>query len=147
LDFVDVDVEWDTKVFISPRALTLMQTEWGDGCVTLVQNFFETVLQRIKDGDNVGAEALLQELREPNETHLGLSHAKSRGRALGDASAHNVWRALIPACADFDSRWDSQDADFLIRCSEQEEARDGGSDWGSNGLHIGGFAAVGAALW
>jgi hypothetical protein len=54
---------------------------------------------------------------------------------------------LIPACADFDSRWDSQDADFLIRCSEQEEARDGGSDWGSNGLHIGGFAAVGAALW
>jgi hypothetical protein len=94
LDFVDVDVEWDTKVFISPRALTLMQTDWGDGCVTLVQNFFETVLQRIKDGDNAGAEALLQELREPNETHLGLSHAKSRGRALGDESAHDVWRAL-----------------------------------------------------
>jgi hypothetical protein len=94
LDFVDVDVEWDTKVFISPRALTLMHTDWGDGCVTLVQNFFETVLQRIKDGDNAGAEALLQELREPNETHLGLSHAKSRGRALGDESAHDVWRAL-----------------------------------------------------
>jgi hypothetical protein len=42
---------------------------------------------------------------------------------------------------------DSQDADFLIRCSEQEEARDGGSDWGSRRLHIGGFAAFGAALW
>jgi hypothetical protein len=94
LDFVDVDVERDTRVFVSPRALTLMQTDWGDGCVSLVQNFFETVLQRIKSGDDADAEALLQELREPNETHLGLSRARSRGRALGDESAHDVWSAL-----------------------------------------------------
>lgn len=90
LDFVDVDVERDTKVFVSPRALTLMQTDWGDGCVSLVQNFFETVLQLIKCGDDVGAETLLRELREPNETHLGMSRGKSRGRALGDESAHDV---------------------------------------------------------
>lgn len=94
LDFVDVDVELDTKVFISPRALTLMQTDWGDGCVSLVQNFFEVVLQLIKDGCNSEAEALLRELREPNETHLGMSRGRSRGRALGDESAHDVWSAL-----------------------------------------------------
>lgn len=99
LDFVDVDVERDTKVFLSPRALTLMQTDWGDDCVSLVQNFFETVLQRIKSGDNAGAEALLQELREPNETHLGLSRGKSRGRALGNESAHDVWSALSKSAA------------------------------------------------
>jgi hypothetical protein len=99
LDFVDVDVERDTKVFVSPRALTLMQTDWGDGCVSLVQNFFEAVLQRIKDGDDAGAEALLQELKEPNETHLGMSRGKSRGRALGDESAHDVWSALSQSAA------------------------------------------------
>lgn len=99
LDFVDVDVGRDTKVFVSPRALTLMQTDWGDGCVSLVQNFFETVLQRIKDGDDAGAEALLKELREPNETHLGMSRGKSRGRALGDESAHDVWSALSQSAA------------------------------------------------
>ena len=99
LDFVDVDIERDTRVFLSPRALTLMQTDWGDGCVTLVQNFFETVLQCIKSGDNAKAEALLQELREPNETHLGMSQGKSRGRALGDESAHNVWSALSQSAA------------------------------------------------
>lgn len=99
LDFVDVDIELDTKVFVSPRALTLMQTDWGDGCVSLVQNFFETVLHRIKSGDDVGAEALLQELREPNETHLGMSSGRSRGRALGDESAHDVWSALSQSAA------------------------------------------------
>jgi hypothetical protein len=99
LDFVDVDIERDTRVFLSPRALTLMQTDWGDGCVTLVQNFFETVLHCIKNGDNAKAEALLQELREPNETHLGMSQGRSRGRALGDESAHDVWSALSQSAA------------------------------------------------
>ena len=99
LDFVDVDVERDTRVFVSPRALTLMQTDWGDGCVSLIQNYFETVLNLIKDGKNAQAEALLQELREPNETHLGMSQAKSRGRALGNESAHDVWAALSQSAA------------------------------------------------
>lgn len=99
LDFVDVDVERDTRVFVSPRALALMQTDWGDGCVSLIQNFFETVLQLIKDGKNDKAEALLQELREPNETHLGMSRGKSRGRALGNDSAHDVWAALSQSAA------------------------------------------------
>lgn len=99
LDFVDVDVERDTRVFVSPRALTLMQTDWGDGCVSLIQNFFETVLQHIKNGKNAAAEALLQELREPNETHLGMSQGKSRGRALGNESAHDVWTALSQSAA------------------------------------------------
>jgi hypothetical protein len=99
LDFVDVDVERDTRVFVSPRALTLMQTDWGDGCVSLIQNYFETVLKLIKDRKNAQAEALLQELREPNETHLGMSQAKSRGRALGNESAHDVWAALSQSAA------------------------------------------------
>jgi len=99
LDFVDVDVQSDTKVFVSPRALSLMQTDWGDGCVSLIQNFFETVLQHIKAGDHVSAEAMLRELREPNETHLGMSRGKSRGRALGEGSAHDVWGALSQSAA------------------------------------------------
>lgn len=94
LDFVDVDYNKDTKLFLSPRALANLPSEWGDECVHLVQNFFGTVLECIKDGRNGEAEALLRALREPNETHLGLSRGTSRGRALGEGSAHDVWRAL-----------------------------------------------------
>jgi hypothetical protein len=50
LDFVDVDIAGDTPVFISPRALMLLPSEWGDECVSLVQNFFQTVLGFIRSG-------------------------------------------------------------------------------------------------
>jgi hypothetical protein len=99
LDFVDVDTRRDTPLFISPRALSLVPSAWGDECVHLVQSFFSTVLERIRDGKNQEAEELLLMLREPNETRLGLSSGASRGRALGDGSAHDVWRALSRSVA------------------------------------------------
>jgi hypothetical protein len=45
LDFVDVDIIGDLSVFIDPRALRLLHSEWGDECVSLIQNFFRAVLQ------------------------------------------------------------------------------------------------------
>jgi len=94
LDFVDVDIEGDTRVFIDPRALRLLPSKWGDECVSLIQNFFKTILLAIRDGQNDRAKALLRVLREPNETHLGLSIGKARGRGLGYESAVDVWQAL-----------------------------------------------------
>jgi hypothetical protein len=95
LDFVDADVKQDTPLFISPKALTMLPSEFGDECVHLIQSFFHKVLELIKAGRNSEAESLLAVLREPNETHLGLSKgSKSRGHGLGDGSAHTVWNAL-----------------------------------------------------
>lgn len=94
LDFVDVDIHGDLPVFIDPRALRLLASEWGGHCVALVQDFFSLVMTLIKDGDHSRARRLLGELREPNETHLGLSRARAQGRALGPGSAHAVWDAL-----------------------------------------------------
>lgn len=93
-DFVDVDITGDLAVFIDPRALRLLQSRWGDECVSLIQDFFQTVLISIKEKRNIDAQRLLLALREPNETHLGLSRGRSRGRALGRQSAWDVWRAL-----------------------------------------------------
>ena len=95
LDFVDVDVKKDTPLFISPKALTMLHSDFGDECVHLIQNFFHKILELINARRNAEAESLLGVLREPNETHLGLSKgSKSRGRALGEGSAHEVWSAL-----------------------------------------------------
>lgn len=94
LDFVDVEVVGDTTLFVSPTAIRMMHSEWADHCVFLMQDFFEQVLSAIKAGRNGYAEALLRKLKEPNETHLGLSTGRARGRALGTESAHHVWEAL-----------------------------------------------------
>jgi hypothetical protein len=99
LDFVDVDIKTDTRLFLSPKALELLPSQWGEECVSLIQSFFSTVLKHIKAGRHSEAEALLGTLKEPNETHLGLSKAKSQGRALGTESAKEVWAALSRSLA------------------------------------------------
>ena len=95
LDFVDVDVQGDDPFFIDPHALRTLQTPWTDECVTLLQDYFSTVLDAIRTGDHARAQKLLRQLREPNETHLGFSQGRSRGRALGPQSSHDVWDALL----------------------------------------------------
>ena len=94
LDFVDVDVEGDTKLYVDPRALRLLTTEWGGECVSLIQHFFRTVLQAIRDGRDDDAKRILSGLREPNEVHLGLSRDRARGSGLGTRLAEDVWAAL-----------------------------------------------------
>ena len=94
LDFVDVDVNGDVAVFVDPRALRLLNTDWADECVSLIQHFFTSVLTAIRDGKDEKARELLMHLREPNETHPGLSRGTSRGRALGEHSAYDLWEAL-----------------------------------------------------
>jgi len=94
LDFVDVDVERDSRLFVDPAALRQMHGEWARDSVALIQDFFQTVINAIRDGNDEWAVELLSGLREPNETHLGFSSRKSRGRALGPGSAEEVWEAL-----------------------------------------------------
>lgn len=94
LDFVDGDIRKDVRVFIDPRALRLLPSDWGQQCVSLIQSFFKEVLKALKAKDNARGTHLLLSLREPNETHLGLSKGKSRGRALGPESVKRMWDAL-----------------------------------------------------
>lgn len=83
LDFVDVEVLEDTKLFIDPRATRSLEITWADHCLALVQGYFISVLKSIKEGDNGRALLLLRSLRQPNDIHLGLSRGRSRGRAMG----------------------------------------------------------------
>lgn len=99
LSFVDVDLHGDVKLFVSPRALRVLPSTWGDECVSLIQNFFETVVELIRKKKQAEAEALLRVLKEPNETHLGLSEDHARGRGLGTNSAHDVWQAFAESKA------------------------------------------------
>ena len=71
-----------------------MAGEWATDCVALIQNFFQAVIDAIRGDDDDRAISLLRGLQEPNETHLGLSRGRSRGRALGPDSAADIWEAL-----------------------------------------------------
>lgn len=81
-DFVDVDVEGDTPLFIDPAVLARIGSPWANDCTSAIQGYFQTVLDRIVAGDQAGAKRLLSYLGEDNSTHLGYSNV-SRGSGLG----------------------------------------------------------------
>lgn len=94
LDFVDVDIRNDIKLYIDPYSFELINSSFSSKCKFLIRNYFDTLLTYIKNGEIDKAEYLLIHLREPNETHLGLSKDKSRGRGLGPYLATKVLSTL-----------------------------------------------------
>ncbi len=95
LNFVDVDITNDIKLFISPQAIRSLPTDWGEACARCIGTFFNEVIHSVKKGDTKRASFLLGRLKGPNETHLGLSKGKSQGRALGPKSIEHITRALM----------------------------------------------------
>lgn len=94
LEFVDVDTQGDTRVFIDPSAIKELGMPWGDECVELLQSFFQVVIDSIRSGNHSKARTLLASLHEPNETHLGLSRGRAAGSGMGAGLAREVWEAL-----------------------------------------------------
>lgn len=41
LDFVDVRLDTDIKVFVDPAAMRILSSAWGTECVSLLQHFFD----------------------------------------------------------------------------------------------------------
>lgn len=99
LDFVDIPLDTDIPVFLEPGAIKSLHSNWGHELTSYLQNFFETVLNLIKKGENSKAQHLLASLNERNEYHLGYSSGKSRGHGFGQGSAHSVWNALTKSKA------------------------------------------------
>ncbi|MGW1176883.1 hypothetical protein ACWD4P_24595 [Kitasatospora sp. NPDC002543] len=83
LDFVDVDTENDTPVYIDPSTLKKLPDDWARQCMEMLGTFFDSIVQSLALGDDGRVSDLLTSIQEPNETHFGLSKRKSRGRALG----------------------------------------------------------------
>ena len=94
LPFLDVDIRNDVRLFVNARAIKNLNSEWGDHCQDLLQDFFAELLGAIKTGKDGRALNLLSQLREPNETHLGLSKGRSAGRGLGPKKAKEIWQSF-----------------------------------------------------
>ncbi|MFG1889259.1 hypothetical protein ACGFIR_15495 [Micromonospora sp. NPDC049051] len=90
LDFVDVDTATDSRVFIDPRAIRIQQSDFAEKCQMLLVSFFHELLMAIVEKDDDRVYSLLGQLTEPNETHLGYSRGRSRGRGLGGVGAGRV---------------------------------------------------------
>lgn len=94
LDFLDVDIYNDIKLYIDPYSFNIISSEFSDKCIFKIQDYFNTLLTYIRSNETVKARIMLQQLREPNETHLGMSKEVSKGRGLGPYLATKILHTL-----------------------------------------------------
>lgn len=94
LDFIDVHLEKDNRLFIDPFALSLRSDRWGADAHALLVAYFQTVVNRIRENRIEAARQLLSNLRQPNETRLGLSRGRPQGAGIGEQQATELFEAL-----------------------------------------------------
>lgn len=99
LDFVDTPIGADIAVFLDPSRIRSMDSAWGSECTSLLQHFFEQLLEHIKSGNKAAGLKMLEGLSERNEFHLGLSKNLSSGSGIGPEFANDFWAALSKSMA------------------------------------------------
>src|SRR3954452_24401071 len=95
LDFVDIDLNTDSRLFVDPFALSIRKDEWSFRCTQHIVSFFQTAIDAIHTGDHERAKQVLTNLSEPNETRLGMSKDKPSGRGVSGKQALDLYDALV----------------------------------------------------
>jgi hypothetical protein len=99
LDFVDILIDTDIRLYVDPFALSVEDDDWSKECSNLVIGFFQDLVDSIRRGNLSRARDLLGNLHEPNQTRLGLSSARPRGRGVGPRQSRDVYLAFAKSKA------------------------------------------------
>lgn len=94
LSFVDVDTRTDMRLFIDPYALEIRDDKWSVRCTDHIRSFFDELLGALRAGNDQRATHLASHLHETNETCLGYSQGRPRGRGIGVNQAADLLHAL-----------------------------------------------------
>ena len=99
LDFVDVELDEDMRLFIDPYPIATRADALSVACSRDITIFFQEFIERIRSKDHQGARELLGNLHEPNETRLGLSSGIPRGSGISGQLADKIFAALAESKA------------------------------------------------
>lgn len=95
IDFIDVPVDTDVKLFLDPALIEAGTDEFSRWCANSIKSFFDAAFYFCHTRNLRDLRILLRHSAEPNETHLGLSVAQSRGRGASEEILFNVFSELI----------------------------------------------------
>lgn len=94
LDFIDIDLNGDTPLFVDPYYLSIRQDQWSMSATRTVRSFFQTFLDLVRAGKDYMAFELFGHLGEPNETRLGMSKGAPQGRGVGPEDSLKIFESL-----------------------------------------------------
>lgn len=99
LDFGDIPLNTDIRLFVDPYALSIEPERWFAECNELVVSYFELLVESIRRNDRAAGAQLLSHLHEPNDTHFGFSRRRPAGRGIGRGQAAQLYRRLAQSRA------------------------------------------------
>lgn len=94
IDFIDIHLNKDTKLFLDPLLIEGSEDEWCEDCNVIINSFFKNVFSCIELNDKDELKRLLSFGHEPNETRLGLSRHKPRGKGTSSEGLINVFEDI-----------------------------------------------------
>lgn len=98
LDYVDIDMEDDTALFIEPTLIECVNGKWYRECSDLIDDFFNTLFTEYKKRNKTRVLELLDCAHEPNETRLGYGDKDSTrkwGHGNTASNLNEIFKEII----------------------------------------------------
>lgn len=99
LDFVDIDVDRDMRLFLDPYFISKMEFPFAEDAYKTIKNYFDYLLALLRGEYISEARELFSYLGESNEICLGMSKGKPSGRGMGPKDAEKIFASLIKSKA------------------------------------------------
>lgn len=94
LDFVDIDINKDTPLFIDPYRISKLSGDFIDQANDVINNYFSFLIELLSSNNIQKAREIFTNLNEVNETCLGFSSDNPMGNGLGIKSSNDFFEAI-----------------------------------------------------
>lgn len=95
LEFIDINLEKDTKLFLDPSLIESNDDEWCKEANIILNNYFNNVFEAYKNKQNDVLYKLFSFGKEPNETFLGLSESEPKGKGNSAEGLIKVFEDIL----------------------------------------------------
>ena len=99
LDFVDIDISQDIPLFIDPFFISIRTDNWSIETSRTIRDFFQKVIDLIRQNNIQEGKALFRHLHEPNTTCLGMSRGIPQGRGVGRGDTDDIFESIVQSRA------------------------------------------------
>lgn len=99
LDFIDIDINEDIPLFLDPFFISIRTDNWSIEASRTIRDFFQKVIDFIRQNDVIGGKELFRHLHEPNTTCLGMSKGIPQGRGVGSGDTDDIFNSILQSRA------------------------------------------------
>lgn len=99
LDFVDIDPNLDTPLFLDPYYISKCDFPFANTAHSSIRSYFEFLLALLRGNHIKQAEELFSHLGENNDICFGMSRGRPRGHGMGPEDATAIFNNLMQSRA------------------------------------------------